>query len=150
MEIFRKNTVPQNFHNRKLGENTVFCAVYVRYPRSFNARSHASVIYKRVHFVILGGGITGDILSWHKLSSPCEKLLSGNSDQKNAWATKKDTNKALSPSRNEMVYVLLQLWELLQIDTQRELKSLFVTNALDGSEFWYQDHWWSLEDWYIH
>ena len=44
-------------------ENTVFCAVHVRYPRSFNARSHASVIYKRVHFVILGGGITGDILS---------------------------------------------------------------------------------------
>ena len=30
--------------------------------------------------------------------------------------------------------VLLQAWETLEIDTKRGFKSLFVTNALDGSE----------------
>ena len=30
--------------------------------------------------------------------------------------------------------MLLQAWETLGIDTKRELKSLFVTNALDESE----------------
>lgn len=47
---------------------------------------------------------------------------------------KKDPNKTTSLSRNEMMHMLLRSWELLQIDTQREFKSLFVTNALDGSE----------------
>ena len=39
-----------------------------------------------------------------------------------------------SPSRNEMMSMLLQAWETLEIDTIREFKSLFVTDALDGSE----------------
>ena len=47
---------------------------------------------------------------------------------------KKDPNKITSLSRNEMMHILLRSWELLQIDTQREFKSLFVTNPLDGSE----------------
>ena len=33
-----------------------------------------------------------------------------------------------------MIHMLLQSWELPQVDTQREFKSLFVINALDGSE----------------
>ena len=39
-----------------------------------------------------------------------------------------------SPSRNGMISMLLQAWETFEIDTQREFKSLFLTNALDGSE----------------
>ena len=39
-----------------------------------------------------------------------------------------------SPSRDEMMRMLLKTWELLDLDTEREFKSLFVTNALDGSE----------------
>ena len=46
----------------------------------------------------------------------------------------KDPIKIPSPSRNEMISMLLQAWETLEIDTKREFKSLFVTNALDGSE----------------
>ena len=41
---------------------------------------------------------------------------------------KKDPNKITSLSRNEMMHILLRSWELLQIDTQREFKSLFVRN----------------------
>ena len=46
----------------------------------------------------------------------------------------KDPIKIPSPSRNEMVSMLWQAWETLEIDTKREFKSLFVTNALDRSE----------------
>ena len=33
-----------------------------------------------------------------------------------------------------MMPMLLQAWKTLEIDTKTEFKSLFVTNALDGSE----------------
>ena len=33
-----------------------------------------------------------------------------------------------------MISMLLQAWQTLEINTEREFKSLFVTNALDGSE----------------
>ena len=36
--------------------------------------------------------------------------------------------------------MLLQSWELLQVETQREFKSLFVINALDGSEDYIVSH----------
>ena len=45
-----------------------------------------------------------------------------------------DPNKIPSPSRDEMMRMLLKAWELLDVDTERKFKSLFVTNALDGSE----------------
>ena len=46
----------------------------------------------------------------------------------------KDPVKIPSPSRDEMMSMLLKAWESLQIDIKREFKSLFVTNSLDGSE----------------
>ena len=33
-----------------------------------------------------------------------------------------------------MMSILLQAWKTLEFDTKREFKSIFVTNALDGSE----------------
>ena len=45
-----------------------------------------------------------------------------------------DPNKIPSPSRDEMMRMLLKAWELLEVDTEWEFKFLFVTNALDGSE----------------
>ena len=45
-----------------------------------------------------------------------------------------DPNKIPSPSRDEMMPMLLKAWELLDVDTEREFKSLFVTNELDGSD----------------
>ena len=46
----------------------------------------------------------------------------------------KDPNKIPSPSRNEMMCNALQAWETIEIDTKREFKSLFMTNALDELE----------------
>ena len=46
----------------------------------------------------------------------------------------KDPIKSLSPPQNEMISMLSQALETLEIDNTREYKSLFVTNALDGSE----------------
>ena len=46
----------------------------------------------------------------------------------------KDPVKIPSPSRDEMMSMLLKAWESLQTDIKREFKSLFVTNSLDGSE----------------
>ena len=45
-----------------------------------------------------------------------------------------DPNKIPSPSRDEVMRMLLKAWDLLDIDTEREFKYLFVTNALNGSE----------------
>ena len=46
----------------------------------------------------------------------------------------KNLTKIPSPSRNEMMSMLLASWEKLQIDTEKQFKSLFFINALDGSE----------------
>ena len=45
-----------------------------------------------------------------------------------------DPNKIPSPSPDEMMRLLLKAWELRDVDTEREFKSLFVANAYDGSE----------------
>ena len=46
----------------------------------------------------------------------------------------KDPVKITSPSLNEMMFMSLQAWETLEIDTKRDSNQLFVINALDGSE----------------
>ena len=55
-----------------------------------------------------------------------------------------DPNKIPSPSRDEMMRMLLKAWELLDVDTEREFKSLFVTNAFDGSEDLVSDKFYAL------
>ena len=85
--------------------------------------------------VVIGGGITGNIqindrnchhvLKKHhqdlKMKLMLEQLVEG-------------PIKIPSPSQNKMMYMLLQGWKTLEIDTKKEFKSPFVTNALDGSE----------------
>ena len=85
--------------------------------------------------VIIGGGITGDIqindtnchcdLKKHYRDLEMKLMLE---------QLEKDPIKVPSPSQNQMMSMLLQAWETLETDTKREFKSLFVTNALDGSE----------------
>ena len=86
-------------------------------------------------FVVTGVGVTGDIqindtschynLKKHYRELEINLML----EQLN-----NDPNKIPSPSRDEMMRMLLKAWELLHVDTEREFKSLFVINALDGSE----------------
>ena len=94
-----------------------------------------ALLKKGYVLVVIGGGITGDIqindtschhnLKKHYREFEMNLML----EQLN-----NDPNKILSPSRDEMMRMLLKSWELLDVDTEREFKSLFVTNALDGSE----------------
>ena len=46
----------------------------------------------------------------------------------------KDPIKIPFPSQNEMMSMLLLVWETLEIDTKRKFKSLFMTNTLEGSQ----------------
>ena len=94
-----------------------------------------ALLKKGYILVIIGGGITGDIqindtnchrdLKKYYREFEMELML----DQ-----LKDDPKKIPSPSRNDMMRMLLRAWDLLDVDTEKEFKSLFVTNALDGSE----------------
>ena len=93
-----------------------------------------ALLKKGYVLVVIGGGITGDIQindtsCHHNLRKHRESELNLMLKQLN-----NDPNKIPSPSRDEMMRMLLKAWELLDVDTGREFKSLFVTNALDGSE----------------
>ena len=55
-----------------------------------------------------------------------------------------DPIKIPSPSRNKMMPMLLQAWKTLEIDTKGEFKSLFVTNGLDGSDYFLSDKLFAL------
>ena len=84
---------------------------------------------------IVGRGIRGDIqikgtncyhdLKKHYLDFEMKLIIE---------QLKKDSIKSSSYSRNEMMFMLLHAWETLEIDSKREFKSFFVTNALDESE----------------
>ena len=94
-----------------------------------------ALLKKGYVLVVIGGGITGDIqindtschhnLKKHYREFEMNLML----EQLN-----NDPSKIPSPSRDEMMRMLLKAWELLGVYTEREFKSLFVTNALDGSE----------------
>ena len=85
--------------------------------------------------VVTCGGITGDIqmndtschhnLKKHYRKFELNLMLEHLND---------DPNKIPSPSRNEMMRMLLKAWELLDVDTEREFEFLLVTNALERSE----------------
>ena len=85
--------------------------------------------------VVIGGGITGDVQINDTDCHHHLKTLYRDLEMKLMLEQlEKDPTKIPSPSRNEMMSMILEAWESLQIDTKKEFKSLFVTNSLDGSE----------------
>ena len=84
---------------------------------------------------IVGGRITGDI---HINDTHCQRHLKGQYRDLEMKLVleqlEKNLTKIPSPSRNEMMSILLASWEKLHIDSEKEFKSLFVSNALDDSE----------------
>ena len=85
--------------------------------------------------VVIGGGITGDVQINDTNCHHHLKTLYRDLEMKLMLEQlEKDPTKIPSPSRNEMMSMLLKAWESLQIDTKKEFKSLFVTNSFDGSE----------------
>ena len=92
-----------------------------------------ALLKKGYVLVVIGGGITGDIqindtschhnLKKHYREFEMNLML----EQLN-----NDPKKIPSPSGDEMIRMLLKAWEFLDVDTEREFKSLFITNTFDG------------------
>ena len=85
--------------------------------------------------VIIGGGITGFVqvndMHLHKeLKKEYRKLESAKMLEKLA----EDRNKIPSPTRSEMMSIVIQANDALKIDKTSAFKSVWVLNALDGSE----------------
>ena len=111
-------------------------AIYVLddYSVHLMPKVRQALLKKWYVLVFIGGGITGDIQindksCDHNLKKHREFEMNLMLEQLN-----NDPNKIPSPSRDEMMRMLLNAWELLDVDTEREFESLFVTNALDMSE----------------
>ena len=85
--------------------------------------------------VIIGGGITGNIqINGTNCHRDLKKHYRDLEMKLMREQLEKDPIKIPSPSRNEMMSILLQAWKTLKFDTKREFKSLFVTNSVDVSE----------------
>ena len=94
-----------------------------------------ALLKKGCVLIVIGGGITGDIqINDTSCQHNLKKHYRGFEIHLTLEQLNNDPNKIPSPSWDEMMHMLLKAWELLDVDTEREFKSLFVTNALDGSE----------------
>ena len=85
--------------------------------------------------VILGGGITGFI---QQNDTHIHRPLKRNYRDEEAclMLSKLQADKSTipSPTRNEMMTMLVSAWNKVEVDTKAAFKSLFVTSALDGTE----------------
>ena len=95
--------------------------------------------------VIIGGGITGNIqINGTNCHRDLKKHYRDLEMKLMREQLEKDPIKIPSPSRNEMMPMLLQAWKTLEIDTKREFKSLLVTNGSDGSDYFLSDKLFTL------
>ena len=113
------------------------CVIYVLddYSVHLMPEVRQALLKKEYVLVVISGGVTGDMqindtscyynLKKHYREFEMNLML----EQLN-----NDPDKIPSLSRDEMMRMLLKAWELLDEDTEREFKSLFVTNTLCGSE----------------
>ena len=93
-------------------------------------------LYERGYILILmGGGITGFIQAndtdLHKRLKALYREEEMNLMLKMLEA---DKSKIPSPSRDNMIKMLLSSWDAITTDFSQVFKKLFVTNKLDGSE----------------
>ena len=93
-----------------------------------------ALLKKGYVLIIIGGGVTGDI---QINDTSCHHFLKKNYREFEMELMLKklteEPGKIPAPSCDEM-NMLLKAWDMLDIDTAKEFKKLFVTNALDGSE----------------
>ena len=94
-----------------------------------------ALLKKGYVLIVIGGGITGDI---QINDTSCHHFLKKNYREFEMELMLKklteEPGKIPSHSRDEMMSMLSKAWNILDVDTAKEFKRLFVTNALDGSE----------------
>ena len=85
--------------------------------------------------VIIGGGVTGDIqINDTDLHSPLKAKYRELEQLLMIDQLKANPKKIPQPSRDDMMRMLSESFEAVEIDVVTHFKSLWVTNALDGSE----------------
>ena len=93
-------------------------------------------LWKRGYIlVILGGGITG--FSQQNDTHIHRPLKRNYRDEEARLMLSKlqaDKSTIPSPSKKEMMTMLVSAWNKVEVDTKAAFKSLFVTSALDGTE----------------
>ena len=85
--------------------------------------------------VIIGGGVTGDIqINDTDLHSPLKAKYRELEELLIIDRLKSNSKKIPLPSRDDMMRILSECFEAVETDVVTHFKSLWVTNALDGSE----------------
>ena len=86
--------------------------------------------------VLTGGGITGFIQQndTHDIHQPLKNHYRNSECALMIEKLQANENEVPSPTRDEMMSKLANAWSLLTVDSTTAFKSLFFTNALDGSE----------------
>ena len=93
-------------------------------------------LYERGYIlVVMGGGITGFVQANDTdIHRRLKALYRHEEIDLMLKMLEKDRNKVPSPSREDMVKMLLSAWKDVPNNFAEVFKKLFVTNALDGSE----------------
>ena len=87
--------------------------------------------------VLIGGGITGDIqINDTHFHGPLKARYREKEMKKMLEKLESNPDKIPSPTRDEMMNMIVSAMSEVKIDTKKAFKNLFVTNALDleGSE----------------
>ena len=85
--------------------------------------------------VIIGDGVTGDIqINDTDLHCPLKAKYRELEQKLMLDQLRADPKKIPQPNRNEIMRMLVESFDLLEIDVVNRFKALWVTNALDGSE----------------
>ena len=94
-----------------------------------------ALLKRRYVPVIVGGGVTGDIqINDIDLYSPLKAKYRELEQLLMIDQLKANPKKIPQPSRDDMMRMLSESFEAVEIDVVTHFKSLWVTNALDGSE----------------
>ena len=95
----------------------------------------ASLLKKGYVLVVIGGGITGDVqVNDTHLHHQLKGKYRGKETALMLQKLEAEPNKIPSPTRDDMMDMLLASWESVKLDPVLALKNNFLLNAMDGSE----------------
>ena len=127
----------ENLPNRYNPFNLKNMAIYVldNYSVHIMPEIRRALWLRGYFLVLMGGGITG---AMQVNDTHVHRSLKANYREEEMALMlvllRDEQGKVPSPTRENMVEMLLNAWGLLNIDYESVFKSLFITSALDGSE----------------
>ena len=137
---YRLDTMLQTISHFRNRSNPFSCAnfaIYILDDYSVHVTDEVrkAMLARGYILICIGGGVTGDV---QVNDTHYHHALKKEYREKEAALMLKqleeNPHKVPSPSRDDMMRMLCQSWEALEVDPVMALKSLFILNALDGSE----------------